>query len=83
MSVDLALYRVRIGFFNRFHSGIIMLGINTEKLQAITADVAKVYDFLAICETFLTENSKCKLEGYLPIFRKDRADVWGGVSIYA
>ena len=36
--------------------------LNTEKIQAITADVSKVYDLLAICETFLTENSKCDLK---------------------
>ena len=28
----------------------------SEKIQAITTDVSKVYDLLAICETFLTEN---------------------------
>ena len=31
-------------------------GLNTGKIQAITADVSKVYDLLAICETLLTEN---------------------------
>ena len=51
-------------------------GLNTEKVQAITADVANVYDLHAICETLLTENLKCDLkpEGYLTIFGKDRAD---------
>ena len=133
MGVDIALYRVRIGLFNRFKSVsktvcvmssviaftstcliIFMLlqmllclsgdvelnpgphlskvslwhcnvrGLNTEKIQAITADVSKVYDLLAICKTFLTENSKCdlKLEGYLPMFRKDRTNGWGGVALY-
>ena len=50
----------------------------------ISKDVSKVYDLLAICETILTENSKCdlKLEGYLPSFRKDRTDGWGGVALY-
>ena len=118
MGVDIALYRVRIGLFNRFKSvsktvcvmssviaftstcliifmilqmllclsGDVELnpGLNTEKIQAITADVSKVYDVLAICEIFLTENSKCdlKLDGYLPIFRKDRTDGWVGVALY-
>ena len=40
------------------------------------------YDLIVICKTLLTKNSKCdeKLEGYLPIFRKDRANGWGGVG---
>ena len=37
-------------------------GLNTEKQQAITADVLNVNDLLVKCETFLNENSKCDLK---------------------
>ena len=62
-------------------------GLNTEKLLALKSEIEGHFDLVAVTETLLC-NSKTldlSLNGYLPIFRKDRGqgDVpWGGVALY-
>ena len=58
-------------------------GLNTEKLLALKSEI----DLVAVTETLLcnTKTLDLSLNGYLPIFRKDRGqgDVpWGGVALY-
>jgi hypothetical protein len=66
-----------------WHSNVRSL--NRDKLLALETEVVNEFDILAITETFLNEQSICNLnlEGYHPIFRKDRVNrVGGGVAAY-
>ena len=62
-------------------------GLNTEKLLALKFEIEGHFDLVAVTETLLcnTKTLDLSLNGYLPIFRKDRGqgDVpWGGVALY-
>ena len=62
-------------------------GLNTEKLLALKSEVEGHFDLVAVTETLLcnTKTLDLSLNGYLPIFRKDRGqrDVpWRGVALY-
>ena len=62
-------------------------GLNTEKLLALKSEIEGHFDLVAVTETLLcnTKTLDLSLNGYLPIFRKDRGqgDVpWGGVALY-
>ena len=62
-------------------------GLNTEKLLALKSEIEGHFYLVAVTETLLcnTKTLDLSLNGYLPIFRKDRGqgDVpWGGVALY-
>ena len=62
-------------------------GLNTEKLLALKSEIEGHFDLVAVTETLLcnTKTLDLSLNGYLPIFRKDRGqgDVpWGGEALY-
>jgi len=62
-------------------------GLNTEKINALTTEVQGQFDMLAITETLLSTASSIdlNLQGYHPIFRRDRAEgnaLGGGVALY-
>ena len=58
--------------------------LNLLMIDCILTDVASKFDILCICETFLNLTSTVDLNipGYLPITRKDRAGVGGGIALY-
>ena len=71
--------------FSLWHCNI--RGLNTEKLLALKSEVEGHFDLVAVTETLLcnTKTLDLSLNGYLPIFRKDRGqrDVpWRGVALY-
>lgn len=62
-------------------------GLNTEKMEALRTEVQGKFDILAITESLLcgTSQTDLFLQGYLPIFRRDRgqgAAAGGGVALY-
>ena len=62
-------------------------GLNQGKMQALVTDIQGKFDILGITETLLTAASKTNLnlQGYHPIFRKDRSqgnELGGGVALY-
>ena len=62
-------------------------GLNTKKLLALKSESEGHFDLVAVTETLLcnTKTLDLSVNGYLPIFRKDRGqgDVpWGGVALY-
>ena len=63
-------------------------GLNTEKLLALKSEIEGHFDLVAVTTKTLLCNTKTldiSLNGYLPMFRKDRGqgDVpWGGVALY-
>ena len=62
-------------------------GLNTEKLLALKYEIEGHFDLVAVTETLLckTKTLDLSLNGFLPIFRKDRgqgAVPWGGVALY-
>ena len=65
----------------------ISVAFYTEKLLALKSEIEGHFDLVAVTETLLcnTKTLDLSLDGYLPIFRKDRGqgDVpWGGVALY-
>lgn len=54
--------------------------LNHTKLLSIKSEIANEFDIIALTETFLHQNSTCdlNLDGYHPLFRKDRANRFGG-----